>query len=93
MVQRRWVRVVRRNHPLFLVRVPLVEFWAGATGRWVVIELPDGSHARIPSNWVDDGAHADPGGGGAGIVLTTEGAREFASHARSLWARRGNVRK
>jgi hypothetical protein len=48
------VRIVWPHHPLYLTRVPLVEFWRGQGERAHVVELPDGSHTRIPVSWTDD---------------------------------------
>jgi hypothetical protein len=43
------------HHPLYLEVVPLVEFWRDCGDRTLVVELPDGSHTRIPAAWADDG--------------------------------------
>jgi hypothetical protein len=40
---------------LYLEMVPLVELWRDNGDRALVIELPDGSHTRIPAAWADDG--------------------------------------
>lgn len=49
------VRIVWPHHPLYRRRVPLAEYWKDGGDRSFVVELPDGSHARIPSAWADDG--------------------------------------
>jgi len=53
--ERQTVRIVWPHHPLYTVSVPLVEFWRDKSERGVVVELPDGSHTRLPTSWIDDG--------------------------------------
>jgi hypothetical protein len=38
-----------------MTKVPLVEFWRDKGERCAFIELPDGSHTRLPVSWIDDG--------------------------------------
>jgi len=40
---------------LYLKTLPLAEFWQDCGDRSYVVELPDGSHTRIPADWTDDG--------------------------------------
>ena len=49
------MRIIWPHHPLYQQRVPLVELWEGSSRRRFVIELPDGSHTRIPAAWADNG--------------------------------------
>ena len=49
------MRIVWPHHPLYLKTLPLAEFWQDCGDRSYVVELPDGSHARLPGDWVDDG--------------------------------------
>jgi hypothetical protein len=57
--KQRLIRIIWPHHPLYLRQVPLVEIWEGS-GRGLMIELPDGSHTRIPSSWADNGEGAIP---------------------------------
>jgi hypothetical protein len=54
------VRITWPHHPLYLQSVPLVELWEGSGHRRFVIELPDGSHTRIPASWADNGDGPPP---------------------------------
>jgi hypothetical protein len=49
------VRIIWPHHPFYRRKFPLAQFWKDGTDRNCVIELPDGSHTRIPSAWADDG--------------------------------------
>jgi hypothetical protein len=40
--------------------VGVVDFWEALGERYLVIELPDGSHTRIPIAWADDGEGQPP---------------------------------
>ena len=73
------VRIVWIHHPLYAKRVRLVDFWRGCDGRWAVIELPDGSHARVAASWVDDGEDPLPGRAedGTQTQLTVLAVREL----------------
>ena len=48
-------RIIWIHHPLYAKKVRLVDLWRGCDGPWAVIELPDGSHARVAASWIDDG--------------------------------------
>jgi len=54
------VRIVWPHHPFYRRKVPLADYWKDAGDRSFVIELPDGSHTRIPSAWADDGEGSLP---------------------------------
>jgi hypothetical protein len=54
------VRIVWPHHPFYRRKVPLADYWQDSGDRSFVIELPDGSHTRIPSAWADDGEEPLP---------------------------------
>lgn len=68
------MRIVWPHHPLYLQRVPLVELWEGSGRRRFVIELPDGSHTRIPASWADDGDGEPPELDQSGVAVLSLGA-------------------
>ena len=71
------VRIVWPHHPLYLTAVPLVEFWECYGERSLVIELPDGSHTRIPVSWGDDGDGPPVATATTTTVLSVTAVREL----------------
>jgi hypothetical protein len=67
---------------LYRQKVPLVEIWEGS-GRGLMIELPDGSHTRIPSSWADNGEDPMPEVS-EGQVLSLGAARELVAVLEKL---------
>jgi hypothetical protein len=86
------VRIIRSHHPLYLKNVPLVGFWEGKGERFLVIELPDGSHARVPSWWTDDGDGAPPVVPATTAKLSVAAARELIALLTQLGNRRDTRR-
>lgn len=82
------MRVVRAHHPLYLKTLPLVKYWDGNGERYVVIELPDGSHARIPDWWVDGGEGPPPALRPTTRKLSVTAARDLVVHLTRLRNRR-----
>jgi hypothetical protein len=78
------VRVVWRHHPLYLKTFPLAEFWRECGDRTYVIELPDGSHTRIPAAWADDGEGPLPSAATAVTQLSSASVRELVTLLRRL---------
>jgi hypothetical protein len=71
------VRVVWPHHPLYLRTLFLADFWQDCGDRSYVVELPDGSHTRIPAAWTDDGV-------GPIVDLTPGSSRLSVAAAREL---------
>ena len=76
---------MRPHHPLYLKILPVVEIWDGWGDRHFVVELPDGSHARIPCAWADESLRVP------GPLALTETKLSVAS-ARELLAVLGGLR-
>jgi hypothetical protein len=78
------VRIIWPHHPLYLTKIPLVELWDGR-GERLVVELPDGSHTRIPASWADDGSGPVPAYcGSSGTLLSVEAVEELVALLRRL---------
>jgi hypothetical protein len=71
---------------LYLKIVPVVTIWDGWGDRHLVVELPDGGHARIPCAWADESLSVPQ------IVAPSERKLSVAS-ARELVALLGSLRE
>jgi uncharacterized protein DUF5372 len=87
------VRIIWPHHPLYQQRVPLVELWEGSGRRRFVIELPDGSHTRIPAAWADNGDGAVPDHAPASTAMLSRTAVSDLVTLLDLLRRRTTTRK
>ena len=50
-----WVTIIHPCHPLYSQRLKVVGLYR-SDELWIIVQLPDSPHARIPAAWTDYGA-------------------------------------